>query len=106
MDVVEVFPDELTDAGIGWDSGVAVSRFIMSGRSLDGTVIDKWAGDIRDLGFQDEGDVVVKNGHSISPALRETSETHSSDRGLNSGEIMRGDVERVVVMPTKRSSME
>ena len=93
MDIVEVFPDELTDASIGWDSGVAVRCFIMGGQSLDGTVINKWAGNMRDLGFQDEGDVVVKNGHSISPALRETSETHSSNRGLNSGEITRGDVE-------------
>jgi hypothetical protein len=101
VDVVEVFPDELTDASIGWDSGVAVRHFITSGWSLDGTVIDKWVGNMRDLGFQDEGDIIMKNGHSISPALRETSEMHSSNRGLNSGEIMRGDVKRAVVIAYK-----
>jgi hypothetical protein len=101
VDIVEVFPNKLMDASIGWDSGIAVRHFVTSGWCLDGTVINKWAGNMRNLGFQDEGNVIVKNSHSISPALREASETHSSDRGLNSGEITRGDVKRAVVIAYK-----
>ena len=50
MDVVEVLPDELADARVFWDGFIAtVFSFIMQGRSLDATVVDKGPSNVRYL---------------------------------------------------------
>jgi len=73
VDVLRVFPDEPTDAGVFWNGLVtAIVGFVAGGRPFDGAIVDEGVDFVRDLGGGDEGDVVVEYGDCVSPALWET----------------------------------
>jgi hypothetical protein len=70
MEVKQVLPDKLSDAGVIWDGLVLTTvDFISHHRSFDAAVINVWPGDVGDLRFQQEGDVLVKDHPCIGPAL-------------------------------------
>jgi hypothetical protein len=70
MEVEQVLPDKLSNAGVIWDGLVLTTIDFVSRRgSFDAAVVDVWPGDVGDLGFQQEGDVLVKDCPCVSPAL-------------------------------------
>jgi hypothetical protein len=70
MEVEQVLPDKLSNAGVIWDGLILTTiDFVSHRRSLDAAVIDVWPGDVGDLGFQQEGDILVKDHPGIGPAL-------------------------------------
>jgi hypothetical protein len=70
MEVEQVLPDKPSDAGVIWDGLVLTTvDFVSCRRSFDAAVVDVWPGDMGDLGFQQEGDVLVKDCPCVSPAL-------------------------------------
>jgi hypothetical protein len=70
MEVEQVLPDKPSDAGVIWDGLVLTTvDFISHRRSFDAAVINVQPGNVGDLGFQQEGDVFMKDRPCVSPAL-------------------------------------
>jgi len=70
MYVLQVFPDKSADAGVFWDGFVAaIIGFIAGRRPFDGAIVYERAGNRGNLRGKDEGDVIVKDGDRIGPAL-------------------------------------
>jgi len=72
VDVVEVLPNEASDAGILGDGfKLALGGLITRSRSLDGGVIDERFGDMGNLWLQDEGDITMEDGDGVGGTLGE-----------------------------------
>jgi hypothetical protein len=70
MEVEQVLPDKLLNARVIWDGLVLTSIDFVSRRgSFDAAVINIQPGDMGDLGFQQKGDVLMKDHPCIGPAL-------------------------------------
>jgi len=84
-----MFPDEPTNAGVFWNGFItAIISFVAGGQPFDGAIVDKGTDFVGDFGGKDKGDVIMKYGDCISPALWKTGQPYSSNRGLNCGEVM------------------
>jgi hypothetical protein len=70
MEVEQVLPDKLSDAGVIWDGLVLTTvDFVSHCGSFDAAVVDVQPGNMGDLGFQQEGDVLMKDHPCVGPAL-------------------------------------
>jgi hypothetical protein len=70
MEVEQVLPDKPLNAGVIWDGLVLTTiNFVSRHGSFDAAVVDVWPGNVGDLGFQQKGDILVKDHPSVSPAL-------------------------------------
>src|SRR5487761_1177110 len=97
--IVKVLPDEAAHLIVLGDClESAVVGLVASRRPFDAAVVHKGPRDIGDLRLEDKGDVFVKDGTSIGPSLWQTCQSHGSDRGLNSGQIARGDIKGAMVI--------
>jgi hypothetical protein len=103
MDILKVLPNELANARVFWNGLVTVIvSFIMNGQPLDGTIVNKQAGDEWDLGHEEEGDIIMENGYGICPALWKACQSHSTNGRLNYGKVMWGDIKGAVVITDKK----
>jgi hypothetical protein len=99
MDVLKVLPDELANARVFRDRGVAaIISFVVSGRPLNGAVIYERSGNVRDFRGEEEGYVVMEYCYGVHPALWEASQPQCADGGLYCGEVTRGDIKSAVVI--------
>ena len=93
MDVAKVFPDKLADTIVVRVGFVTAIQSLIARRwSLDAAIVQKGPSRVGDFGIQDEPYIFVKDGNGIGPTLREARETDSTNRGLDSGEVARGDI--------------
>jgi hypothetical protein len=71
MEVVEVLPNEASDAGIFRDDlKGAILKLVVSRQAFDGAVIGEQESGVQNLGLENEGDVAMEDCHGIGPALR------------------------------------
>ncbi len=69
VDIREVLPDELADAGVVGQSFIhTVAGFIARDWPFDAAVIDEGPGYMRDLRLQNEGYIFVEDGNCIGPS--------------------------------------
>jgi len=65
-----VYPDKSADAGVFWDGFVAAVVSFIAGRwPFDRAIIYKQAGNGGNLRGEDEGDIIMKDGDHVGPAL-------------------------------------
>jgi hypothetical protein len=103
MEVEQVLPDKLLNARVIWDGLILTTvDFVLRCRSFDAAVVSVWPGDMGDLRFQQEGDILMKDHPSVGLALRKAGKVHSTDGWLNGGEVMGGNVESMVVIAHKQ----
>jgi len=103
MDVLQVLPDELANAGVLWDGVVtAVVGFVTSGQPFDGAVIDERVGDVWNFRGEEERDVVVEDCDRVSPSLWKAGQLQGADGGLHRGEVTQGDVESPVIVANEK----
>ena len=99
VDIIKVFLYEPADA---WVSGnglkLSVLSFIACCGALDTTVVHKRPGDVWDLLFQDKGDIFMEDCTGIGPSLWQAGQSYCANRGLDSSEVTRGNVEGPVVI--------
>src|ERR1700722_3505642 len=97
-----MLPDKSADARVVGDGVEAAARSLIArGRPLDATVVHVGPGDVGDFRLQEEGDIFMENGASVSPALRQAREPNSADGRLNGGEVARGDIQSPMIIAHK-----
>ena len=73
MYILRVFPDKSADAGVFWDGFVAAAvGFIVGRQPFDGTIVYERVGNGGNFRGKDKGNVIVKDGNRIGPALWKT----------------------------------
>jgi hypothetical protein len=71
MEVVEVLPNEASDARIFGDNlKGAILKLVASQQAFDGAVISKRESSVQNLRLENEGDIAMEDCHGIGPALR------------------------------------
>jgi len=102
MDVVQVFPDEPSDAGIVWYGFISpLWGFKVGSWSLDHYIIYKRLSNARDFGLKDKGNITVEYSHGVGGSHWEGCVSECTKGGLKACEVARGNVDCPVIVAHK-----
>src|SRR5216684_2236208 len=103
VNIIQVFPDEFTDAGIAWYSFVSpIWGFIARGWALDYRVVEERLSNIQNFWFKNKGNITMEYGHSVGQSLGESGVPECTKGGLEACKVVRSNVECSVIIAYKK----